>query len=181
MTFSRTTTSRSAVSAASRLLVAGVLAGALAVAAPCVPGATLGAQQRPAAVPPSALPEGAFASVDWRLLAGLDYETGKVSDTLKKLDGQHVRVPGFIVPLDDADQEGAEFLLVPYYGACVHTPPPPPNQMAFVHMVGNKAVKLGLFDAIWLEGTLRITNYDSPYGQVGFTIEGISMKPYTGR
>ncbi len=153
------------------------LAVALAAAAPLV---RVEAQQR-TAVPPAAMPAGAFASVDWRTLAGLDYENGKVSDTLKKLDGQHVRVPGFIVPLDDADTDGAEFLLVPYYGACVHTPPPPPNQMAFVQMVGNKSVKLGLFDAVWLEGTLRITNYDSPYGQVGFKIEGINMKPYTGR
>lgn len=150
------------------------LAGA-ALAAPA------SAQARPPAIPPAATPAGAFTSVDWRLLAGLDYETGKATDTLKKLDGKHVRVPGFIVPLDDADQEGAEFLLVPYYGACVHTPPPPPNQMAFVRMAGNKPVKLGLFDAIWLEGTLRIVNYDSPYGQVGFTIEGQSLKPYTGK
>jgi hypothetical protein len=153
------------------------LAVALTAAAPLT-GAH--AQQR-TAVPAAAMPDGAFASVDWRTLAGLDYENGKVSDTLKKLDGQHVRVPGFIVPLDDADTDGAEFLLVPYYGACVHTPPPPPNQMAFVQMVGNKSVKLGLFDAVWLEGTLRITNYDSPYGQVGFKIEGINMKPYTGK
>jgi hypothetical protein len=160
-----------------RSISVSIVAAAFVVAAPF---ASLDAQQRPA-VPAAAMPEGAFASVDWRLLAGLDYENGKVTDTLKKLDGRHVRVPGFIVPLDDADQEGAEFLLVPYYGACVHTPPPPPNQMAFVQMVGNKSVKLGLFDAVWLEGTLRITNYDSPYGQVGFKIEGINMKPYTGR
>ena len=53
--------------------------------------------------------------------------------------------------------------------------------MAFVQMTGKKAVKLALFDAVWMEGTLRITNYDSPYGQVGFTIEGLSMKPYTGK
>jgi hypothetical protein len=136
----------------------------------------LGAQQQPAA-PASAAP----INIDWRVLAGLDYESGGMTDTLKKLDGKKVRVPGFIVPLDDADLEGAEFLLVPYYGACVHTPPPPPNQMAFIQMAGKKSVKLGLFDAVWMEGTLKITNYDSPYGQVGFTIEGLSMKPYTGK
>lgn len=136
----------------------------------------LGAQQQ-AAAPASAAP----IAIDWRVLAGLDYEKGVATDTLKKLDGKRVRVPGFIVPLDDADEEGAEFLLVPYYGACVHTPPPPPNQMAFVTMSGKKSVKLALFDAVWMEGTLRITNYDSPYGQVGYTIEGLSMKPYTGK
>ncbi len=141
--------------------------------------APLEAQQRPAA--PANASAAVATSIDWRLLGGLDYETGKLTDTLKKLDGQRVRVPGFIVPLDDGDVEGAEFLLVPYYGACVHTPPPPPNQMAFVQMAGKKSVKLGLFDAVWMEGTLKITNYDSPYGQVGFQIEGLSMKPYQGK
>lgn len=158
-----------------------VLTGVVAVSVLLATGAVLEAQARPDAIPQAATPSGAFTSIDWRLLAGLDYETGKATDTLKKLDGQRIRVPGFIVPLDDADQEGAEFLLVPYYGACVHTPPPPPNQMAFVQMVGRKNVKLALFDAIWLEGTLRITTYDSPYGQVGYQIDATSMKPYTGR
>lgn len=148
-----------------------VLALLIATAVPVV-ASPLSAQGRPAAAP---------VAIDWRLLAGLDYENGKMTDTLKKLDGKTVRVPGFVVPLDDASEEGAEFLLVPYYGACVHTPPPPPNQMAFVQMSGKRAVRLGLFDAIWMEGTLRVKNVDSPYGQVGFEIEGLSMKPYTGK
>ena len=151
-----------------------VLALCLVAAAP-VAGSRLTAQGRAPAVP--VVP----VAIDWRLLAGLDYENGKMTDTLKKLDGKTVRVPGFVVPLDDATDEGAEFLLVPYYGACVHTPPPPPNQMAFVQMAGKKSVRLGLFDAIWMEGTLRVKNVDSPYGQVGFEIEGLSMKPYTGK
>ena len=155
-----------------RLLV--LAAGVLAAAG----SAPVAAQQQPAGQEKtSATP----INIDWRVLAGLDYESGGMTDTLKKLDGKKVRVPGFVVPLDDADLEGAEFLLVPYYGACVHTPPPPPNQMAFIQMAGKKSVKLGLFDAVWMEGTLKITNYDSPYGQVGFTIEGLSMKPYTGK
>jgi hypothetical protein len=127
------------------------------------------------------IPAGAVIPVDWRLLGQLDYDRNIATDTLKALDGKRVQIPGFIVPLDDAEEEGAEFLLVPYYGACVHTPPPPPNQMAFVTMQGGRSVKLALFDAVWLEGTLRIVNYDSPYGSVGYTIEGISMRPYTGK
>ena len=148
------------------------LTAALLLLAPAAGTGALAAQARPAATP---------VSVDWRLLAGLDYENGRASDTLRKLDGKVVRVPGFVVPLDDASEEGAEFLLVPYYGACVHTPPPPPNQMAFVQMSGRRTVRLGLFDAVWMEGTLHIKNVDSPYGQVGFEIEGLAMKPYTGR
>ena len=136
----------------------------------------LEAQQRPAAAAQSAA-----VSIDWRLLGQMNPDTRVAPDSLKRLDGRRVRIPGFVVPLDDAQDEGAEFLLVPYYGACVHTPPPPPNQMAFVTMQGGRPIKLALFDAVWMEGTLRIVNYDSPYGSVGFTIEGMSMAPYTGR
>lgn len=119
--------------------------------------------------------------IDWRVLAGLDYLTGKATDTLKALNGKRVRVPGFVVPLDDFMEDGAEFLLVPYYGACVHTPPPPPNQIIFVQMEGKKAVKLALFDAIWMHGRLKIATVESPYGTVGFTIDGQKMEPYSSR
>jgi hypothetical protein len=155
-----------------------VACAVVAMAATFVVARPAGAQQKAAA---KASPDAGPISIDWRVLAGLDYEKGTRSDTLKQLDGKRIRMPGFIVPLDDADEEGAEFLLVPYYGACVHTPPPPPNQMAFVRMQGGKSVKLALFDAVWMEGTLRITDYDSPYGQVGYTIEGLTMKPYAGK
>ena len=52
---------------------------------------------------------------------------------VKALDGQLVKLPGYIVPLD-VTEEGrvTEFLLVPYYGACIHTPPPPANQIVVV-------------------------------------------------
>ncbi len=157
------------------------LAGSIAFAAVAgfslvaLSGAELGAQQRPAAA------QGGAVAIDWRLLGQMNPDTRVAPDSLKRLDGQRVRIPGFVVPLDDAQEEGAEFLLVPYYGACVHTPPPPPNQMAFVTMQGGRSIKLALFDAVWMEGTLRIVNYDSPYGSVGYTIEGMSMRPYTGR
>lgn len=156
----------------SRALRAGIIAAiAFLAAAPN----TASAQQRPAAA------QRAAVSIDWRLLGQMNPDTRVAPDTLKRLDGQRVRIPGFVVPLDDATEEGAEFLLVPYYGACVHTPPPPANQMAFVTMQGGRSIKLALFDAVWMEGTLRIVNYDSPYGSVGYTIEGLSMSPYTGR
>ena len=102
--------------------------------------------------------------IDWRILGGLDYVKGTQTDTLKKLDGKMVRIPGFVVPLDDFTEEGAEFLLVPYYGACVHTPPPPPNQI--------------LFDAVWLEGRLKVSTVESPFGSVGFQLDGMKVLPY---
>jgi hypothetical protein len=120
-------------------------------------------------------------NIDWRVLAGLDYTNGKATDTLKKLEGKMVRIPGFVVPLDDFQDEGAEFLLVPYYGACVHTPPPPPNQIVMVGMSNKKSVKLGLFDAVWLSGRLKIASVESPYGTVGYQLEGMKIEPYSSK
>jgi hypothetical protein len=120
-------------------------------------------------------------NIDWRVLAGLDYTNGKSTDTLKKLEGKMVRIPGFVVPLDDFQEEGAEFLLVPYYGACVHTPPPPPNQIVMVEMGGKKAIKLNLFDAVWMSGRLKISSVESPYGTVGYQLEGMKVEPYSSK
>jgi hypothetical protein len=135
---------------------------------------------RPVAAPTKALVEEAV-NIDWKVLAGLDYTNGKQTDTLKKLEGKMVRIPGFVVPLDDFQEEGAEFLLVPYYGACVHTPPPPPNQIVMVGMTGRKSIKLGLFDAVWLSGRLKIASVESPYGTVGYQLEGMKVEPYSAK
>jgi hypothetical protein len=135
-----------------------------------------------AKVAPSVAPAADEAvNIDWRVLAGLDYSNGKATDTLKKLEGKLVRIPGFVVPLDDFQEEGAEFLLVPYYGACVHTPPPPPNQIVMVEMTGKKAIKLNLFDAVWMSGRLKIASVESPYGTVGYQLEGLKVEPYSAK
>ncbi len=115
---------------------------------------------------------------DWRLLAGLDYESGSVSADLQAVDGKRVRVPGYMVPLDDSATGVTEFILVPYYGACIHTPPPPPNQMVYVRMNGNRRVDVNLWDPIWIEGDLNISEIDSPYGAIGHQLTGISVSPY---
>ncbi len=120
---------------------------------------------------------GGAATVDWLMLASLDYATGRMSDTLRALAGTRVRVPGFIVPLDDFQDVVKEFLLVPYFGACVHTPPPPPNQIVFVRLRGD-AQKVSLFDPVWIEGVLRIEQYQSVYGAVGFQLVAERVSPY---
>ena len=72
-----------------------------------------------------------------------------------KLDGQYIRLAGFIVPLNfDFDTETfSEFLLVPYYGACIHVPPPPSNQVVYV--TANKPLSETTLDyAVWASGIL---------------------------
>lgn len=125
-----------------------------------------------------ASPSADAVELDWKILGGLDYVNGKVPANLQALNGKLVKIPGFIVPLEDYEEEGAEFLLVPYFGACVHTPPPPPNQMVYVRMQDGKKLKFGWWDPVWMEGTLRIENYDSPYGAVGYQLVGMKTSPY---
>lgn len=138
---------------------------------------------RPTAIP-DAIDPSAYAlpantdviTIDWRVLRSLNFQTGVVSDTLKALNGRRVRLPGFIVPLEDFQEEAKEFLLVPYFGACVHMPPPPPNQMVYTAMRGT--TKLSWWDPVWIEGTLRITRVKSPYGVASFRIEADRLTRY---
>ena len=54
------------------------------------------------------------------------------ASVLKTLDGQTVKIPGYVVPLEAIQDAMREFLLVPYFGACIHSPPPPANQIVHV-------------------------------------------------
>lgn len=117
-------------------------------------------------------------SVGWPTLKQLDYVTGSMPDKLKEIDGIHVKVPGFMVPLEDSAEKVGEFLLVPYAGACIHVPPPPPNQMIHVKMQRDPATFT--WNPIWAKGVIRIETTDSPYGKVYFKLEGTSIENFEG-
>lgn len=114
----------------------------------------------------------------WKVLAGLDYANGSISDELEPFVGQVVKVPGFMLPLEDWAEEASEFLLVPYVGACVHTPPPPPNQLVYVEMEGAESVPVSFWDPVWIHGTLEIEETTNVYGSVSFTMTGTTVEPY---
>ncbi|MFD0978237.1 DUF3299 domain-containing protein [Tropicimonas aquimaris] len=67
--------------------------------------------------------------------------------------GSEIRMPGYLLPLDLKDGRAVEFLLVPTVGACIHTPPPPANQMVHVRYPAGVEVT-GLYTPIWISGTL---------------------------
>ena len=117
--------------------------------------------------------------IDWRTLAALNLETGEAPAALKALDGKRVVIAAFIVPLEDDMQRADEFLLVPYFGACVHTPPPPPNQMVYVKMKDRKMIKIGWWDPVMFEGVLHLKQVESVYGASYFEMEGLESKAYT--
>ncbi len=116
--------------------------------------------------------------VEWKTLRGLNYKTGEQTPEIKKINQASVRIPGFMVPLEDDDQSVTEFLLVPYVGACIHTPPPPPNQIVHVKMQSGKKVKLNLWDPVWAVGKLQVSTVQSPYGDVSFTLSSTGLEPY---
>jgi len=99
-------------------------------------------------------------------------------NVVKDLDGKHIRVPGYVVPFDfSADAEHKEFLLVPYFGACLHTPPPPPNQIILVK--AETAAKItNIEDPVWLEGTLKTGEFLSDLGNSAYELNLSKLEPY---
>lgn len=114
--------------------------------------------------------------INWTTLIEYDYTTGIATPHLQALDGKYVRVPGFMVPLEDNSRKVTEFLLVPSPQACIHVPPPPANQMVFVKMEtqGEEAA----FGPIWIYGTLHLKAKKHMYGEASFSISGIKTTPY---
>ncbi len=96
-----------------------------------------------------------------------------------------VRIPGYVIPLEFSGTEVVEFLLVPYVGACIHTPPPPANQI--IHVTSERGVKLeGLFQAVWVNGHLKIDKSkreaqlsDGTAGfEIGYSLDAHSVQLY---
>ena len=93
--------------------------------------------------------------------------------------GKSVRLPGYLVPLDDARDGIREFLLVPYFGACIHTPPPPANQI--VHVRSQNPIKgMRSMDAVWVSGTLDLERSPPAMGDSAYTMTATRVVPYKG-
>jgi hypothetical protein len=138
---------------------------------------------------------------DWnprRLLAELDL--GKMKDNdpranellariraewdrapvVKELDGARIRLPGFVVMLEGTPKGITEFLLVPYFGACIHVPPPPSNQL--VHVFPQQPVPEDLSAlAVSVTGTLTIAQAHTKMGAAGYRLSGAQVEKYARR
>lgn len=99
-------------------------------------------------------------------------------NTVPAFDGQRVRLPGYTVPFEYAvNAQITEFLLVPYYGACLHAPPPPPNQTIYVTTA--EPIELAdLAQAVWVEGILRIVTQETALADAAYTIELDTIEAY---
>ena len=97
--------------------------------------------------------------------------------TVPALAGAAIKLPGYVVPLEESKAGLKEFLLVPYFGACIHTPPPPANQI--VHVVVDTPVKgFRSMDTVWVSGTLSTRRADSPMGTSGYGLSAARVERY---
>jgi len=107
---------------------------------------------------------------------GSSFEQALVSAEVRpELDGTPVRLPGFVVPLEyDVNQNVTEFFLVPYFGACIHMPPPPPNQI--IHVAYPQGLALpSIYEPYTVEGTLAtaITSNDTALSAYRITADRV--------
>lgn len=99
-------------------------------------------------------------------------------NTVPELNETKVRLPGYTVPFEfGANAKITEFLLVPYYGACLHAPPPPPNQTVFI--ISDEPIKLqDLAQAVWIEGTIYTQTQESELADAAYTIKVDKIETY---
>ena len=102
---------------------------------------------------------------------------GRSAPVVTELDGASVRLPGFIVPLDFSGTEVSEFLLVPYFGACIHVPPPPANQIVYVKTTTPFAMK-EMWDPVWVTGVITTVAHLNEVGDAGYTLHAAKIEPY---
>ncbi len=99
------------------------------------------------------------------------YEKALISTSIRpELDGKDVRIAGFIVPLEfDTDQSVRQFFFVPYFGACIHVPPPPPNQLILVDSE-QKLNVTDIYQPYWIQGELRTTLHENDIATSAYTM-----------
>lgn len=94
-----------------------------------------------------------------------------------ELEGEYVRIPGFLVPLEHTERgDPFRFFLVPYFGACIHSPPPPPNQI--VHVTFSGGLPTDLYAPYNVVGELEIETTENELGLATYTIDADSISEF---
>lgn len=107
------------------------------------------------------------------------WEDALVSTQVRpEFDNTDIRLPGFIVPLEfDDEMNISEFFLVPYFGACIHTPPPPPNQIIFVSYPDGLQLD-ALHTPFWVSGKLKIETVENDMALAVYSMDADSIIEY---
>jgi len=86
---------------------------------------------------------------------------------VKTLDTQKLKLPGYMIPIKFNASSVSEFLLVPYVGACVHTPAPPENQIVYVSLK-KPLVTEDLWAPVWVSGIMKAQMSMTEYATAGY-------------
>ncbi|MEG3765418.1 DUF3299 domain-containing protein [Alteromonas sp. 14N.309.X.WAT.G.H12] len=102
-------------------------------------------------------------------------------ETVPEMNNLSVQLSGFIVPMDTGDEhEILSFFLVPYYGACIHFPPPSPNQMVYVRTPGGLKIEK-INEPISVSGILQTSMFEDPMGSSAYLMDAVSITPFEGQ
>jgi hypothetical protein len=138
-------------------------------------------------ISPSWNPEAIFKSLNLNTMLDGDPRANAALEKLREewdnapgnptLNGVDVKIPGFVVPLEREGNALREFLLVPYFGACIHVPPPPANQI--VHVVSAKPIPdKATMDAVWVSGKLALFPTSTAMGRSSYRLTATSVEAY---
>ncbi|MFT5796278.1 MAG: hypothetical protein ACI84R_000324 [Candidatus Azotimanducaceae bacterium] len=92
-------------------------------------------------------------------------------------NGQIVRLPGFIVPIEYSGTGVTAFMLVPFVGACIHVPPPPANQLVFV-TTNDPYESTGLFEAVNVIGMFGTASMSTQLADIAYALSADQIKPF---
>ena len=107
------------------------------------------------------------------------YQQALVSTrVVAEMDGKAIRLPGFVVPIEhNDDQTITQFFLVPYFGACIHMPPPPPNQIVLVNYP--QGVKFNsIYEPIWVSGVVKTSIQQNDLATAAYVMELVQFEAY---
>lgn len=95
----------------------------------------------------------------------------------EKMNGKKISIMGFLVPLDVSDGNVKEFLLVPFFGACIHVPPPPANQL--IHVLVDKPLHdIEAMAPVTVKGVINTVYIDTPMGGAAYRMENAQVDPH---
>lgn len=108
---------------------------------------------------------------DWR-------DALKSTKVRPEFNNKRIRIAGYIVPIEYGDNQIiTEFFLVPYFGACIHVPPPPPNQL--IYLKHPKGFTLpDLYTPFWVEGTVVIETQENELGLSAYSMRNVKLERY---
>lgn len=95
------------------------------------------------------------------------------------LDSEEIQLAGFVAPLTYEGDRIVEFLLVPYFGACIHVPPPPANQTVMITLADGESLSLEeSWGAVWVAGEMAATTTTTDLATAGYSITEAAFGVY---